>query len=268
MNTKRYSKSMVIAALIILLTISGCSALNQVAENGQKLPTQSTAASLPETGSISTQAPAKPTLSSQQVVTPTVQNVPAPVISTTPKALKAEVAADNLNLRIGPGFDYAVVRLLQQGFTVIPSGRSNDGLWIEVHTSDGSAGWVFGGYLQTSVDLAALPVTEAHGGLDSPAPTPNSSYRILVSIDNNVAEVTIARFPPNRKITATLGPAGTAPGLVVAKGKTDASGRTTLSFEMPANWEDGSRVTENDLVLAVSTNDSSFSRQVSVVYIH
>jgi uncharacterized protein YgiM (DUF1202 family) len=268
MNTTSHSRFIVIATLTALITLTGCSIFSQTEVDGQRLPIQSTAVVIPGTGSISGTTQSQPTIPTPLVVSPTPKITQAPVATETPQESKAVVAADNLNLRIGPGINYAVVRLLQQGLSVIPAGRSIDGLWIEIHTSDGSAGWVFGSYLQTSIDLAVLPVTEAHGGPDNPAPTLNSSYSILVLIEDNVATVTIARFPPNRKITATLGPTGKAPGLVVAEGKTDASGRTTLSFEMPANWEDGNRVTENDLFLAVSTNDSSFSRQVSVVYIH
>jgi uncharacterized protein YgiM (DUF1202 family) len=251
-----------------LVTITGCILFNQGVEGRQSNSTQTFPASNPDAKSTSSPTQPKASMPSPVVVYPTVQNTPLPTAAATPQTLEAVVAADSLNLRIGPGFDYAVVRLLQQGASVIPTGRSSDGLWIEVHMSDGSAGWVFGAYLQSSANLAALPVTEAYGGLDNPAPTAVSSYSILVSIDNNKATVTVARFPPNRKISAALGPAGKAPGLVVASGKTDASGRATLSFEMPATWENGSHVTEKDLVLAVSTNDSSFSRQVSVVYIH
>jgi uncharacterized protein YgiM (DUF1202 family) len=178
------------------------------------------------------------------------------------------VAADNLNLRIGPGFDHAVVRLLQGGLTVKADGRSVDGLWIEIHTTDGSAGWVFGAYLESKSDLASLPVTEAHGGVDDPAPVQNTTFSILMTIEDNIADVKISRFPPNRKIAVSLGPDGKTPSLVVASGQTDASGKATLSFEMPSYWEDGSPVTQSDLVLAVSTSDLKFSRQINVVYIH
>jgi hypothetical protein len=268
MNTTTHSRFIVFATLATLITLTGCSIFSQVEVDGQKLPVQSTAVVIPSTGSISRPTQSQLTIATPLVVSPNAQITQVPVATETPQESKTMVGADNLNLRIGPGFNYAVVRLLQQGLSVIPAGRSTDGLWIEIHTSDGSAGWVFGSYLQTSLDLTALPVTDAHGGPDNPAPTLNSSYSILVLIEDNVATVTIARYPPNRKITATLGPAGKAPGLVVAEGKTDASGRTTLSFEMPANWEDGSRVSENNLIMAVSTNDSSFSRQVNVIYIH
>ncbi len=147
------------------------------------------------------------------------------------------------------------------------TGRSANSLWVEVQLPDGSGGWAFSSYLISDASVASLPVHEAYGGPDGSLLPEKVTYTILVSIENNVATVDVEKFPANQKIVARLGLPGEEPTLEVADGKTDKNGTARLSFDMPARWEDGTRLSQSELVLEVSTLDGSYSYQVTVVYI-
>jgi hypothetical protein len=54
--------------------------------------------------------------------------------------------------------------------------------------------------------------------------------------------------------------------LEIARGVTDAGGRLTLSFEMPEEWSNGKPVTQNHLLLEVSTSDGKVHQSIDVVY--
>jgi uncharacterized protein YgiM (DUF1202 family) len=64
------------------------------------------------------------------------------------------VATDVLNVRAGPGLDYAVKSQLKDGDTITIIGKSADGLWWEY-----SGGWVSATYVKVSQDTSAVPVT-------------------------------------------------------------------------------------------------------------
>lgn len=71
-----------------------------------------------------------------------VQSAPAPVVVATPGALPVSVtvASPSLNIRSGPGYEYAVVLVVAQGSTLPVVGGS--GGWLSVRTPSGGAGWV------------------------------------------------------------------------------------------------------------------------------
>jgi SH3-like domain-containing protein len=219
--------------------------------------------------------PQQPVVASTPQVQPTAQSKPqaAPASNST-----AMINADQLNLRVGPGFTYKIARTLPRGEVVTPVGRSSDGDWIEVHLQDGSGGWVFASYLLTSADLVGLPISQASGGPVSqpvapavPAAAavpaaPASPFAVLVTIAANQAQTTISRFPASKPITATLATTGGSKSVVVASGQTDANGAAVLNFDMPFTWPDGTPVTQTSLVIIVSTTDGAFSRRATISY--
>ena len=64
-----------------------------------------------------------------------------------------------LNLRSGPGVNFARVSVLSNGDVVELLGRNARATWIQVRLADGRSGWVNSAYLNTAATLRALPVT-------------------------------------------------------------------------------------------------------------
>lgn len=268
MFTTRKFIQLITLAIIGLFFLAGCGVLNQSAPVNSPTPIMPIPTSSPDTNGI-------PQTGNQPTPIPPTAVIPSPTqIPVTPTAIptqvvtNATVGIDNLNLRIGPGFGYPVLKMVNTGQHLALEGRSTDSLWLLVKLPDGSQGWVFGVYLLTSLDISSLPVKEAYGGPQGPVVAPRISYSVLVSIVDNVATVDINRFPTNQEIEASLGLPGEAPDLVLASGKTDANGQAQVKFVMPARWSNGDLLTESELVLTVNTINDTYSKSVTVLYIH
>jgi uncharacterized protein YgiM (DUF1202 family) len=177
----------------------------------------------------------------------------------------AIVNVSKLNLRAGPGFAYFVLRVLDQGQKLSVLGRAADSVWIEVRLSDSSGGWVYASFVRTSSSMADLPVTEAAGGPNDPVPA-SQRYSLYMTISDNLAVVNVHKFPAEADVVVTLGLPDGSTSLVVATGSTDPGGNAQFVFSMPRQWPDGTRVTQNDLVLVASTADTKFSRTASIQY--
>ncbi len=68
------------------------------------------------------------------------------------------VNVQDLNLRRGPGFSAPIVGVLSAGTQISLVGRDPAAQWLEANTPIGH-GWVNAGFVVTTGDLAALPVT-------------------------------------------------------------------------------------------------------------
>ncbi len=71
-----------------------------------------------------------------------------------------QVTSENipLRLRAGPGLDFAVLDLLNDGTLLTIIGRNADASWLEVRTLDQARiGWVFAEYVTAFIDLNTLP---------------------------------------------------------------------------------------------------------------
>jgi hypothetical protein len=182
----------------------------------------------------------------------------------------AVVDVTGLNLRMGPGYGYGVIRVLPEGQRVQVLGRSVNGDWIEVMLDEQTGGWVYGRYLDTSLDLAALPVKEAYGGPynESGQPANNSSYNLYMSINGRQATIDLGRFPANTQVEALLGLPGESANLLVASGQTNENGSTQLNFVMPEKWQDGSPLSEQELLLVVRSADGSYHKSATIQYDH
>jgi hypothetical protein len=70
------------------------------------------------------------------------------------------VTANILNVRSGPGLNYAVIGALTRGEQVRLLGRNNAATWLRMETSAGFQGWVSAQYIRSSgpiLDLPTLP---------------------------------------------------------------------------------------------------------------
>jgi len=70
------------------------------------------------------------------------------------------VTADTLNLRGGPGTDYAVLDVLRTGDAGNATGRDASGVWLQVQMAYGKTGWVHGGFVKLNGGIGDLPVAE------------------------------------------------------------------------------------------------------------
>jgi uncharacterized protein YgiM (DUF1202 family) len=253
----------------------------------------------PVSGQIATKAAptlAFPPADTQPAPVPTIAALPtqqsAPV-SATAAGNTAVVNVNQLNLRVGPGLNYSVAKTLNQGVVFALLGKSNDGNWFEVQLQDGSNGWVFSAFVTTSANLANLPVGQTPNNVvSSVAPSATGSipltgsvvvptassvapsaavvptvvpattnpFPIVVTIANNLAQVTLARYPASKSVVATLAVRGTSESVQIAVATIDANGSANFNFPMPFSWPDGTPLTQPNLLLTVNTTDGSFSR--------
>lgn len=217
----------------------------------------------------------QPTLEVQTAPTST----PAPTF--TPAPINGTVQVDALNLRLGPGLQHQVLGLLNTGFVLEIIGRSEIGEWLLVKLPNGVSGWVYAQYIETSSDLASLPVREAYGGAyptvinsgnpeENEAPVETSATRdnpaILVLIESNIAEVSVKGFPANTKIEVFLRLPGASSGIIIGKGETSSQGKATIIFRMPYTWADGSPLETGEMIVEVSTMDNDYSQAVIIEY--
>jgi len=174
---------------------------------------------------------------------------------------------DKLNLRAGPGLSYQIIRELAQGQVFSVLGRNLYSDWLVVLLPDGTGGWVYSPFIYTNADITSLPISEAYGGPSGSEAGQPASLPLLVTIRDNQAEVNVAGFPSHKVIIVSLGTPGNHSDITLGKGKTDNNGNTNLSFQMPNKWSNGELVTEQDLILTVSTEDGSFTREVKILYL-
>lgn len=87
---------------------------------------------------------------------------------------QCEVVTDGLNLRFGPGTNYAPpIRQLDNGTQLQPLAHNSDASWIQVTViATGQVGWVSASsdYVECNIDLKTLPLE-----IPTPTPTPTPS---------------------------------------------------------------------------------------------
>lgn len=96
----------------------------------------------------------------------------------TPVAVQAgptpfvEVQAENLNVRLGPGTDFPVLGQLKAGMQLALVGRNDASDWLVVCCVDDKPGWVATRLVQTTADIASLPVGLVPTRVPTPTPLP------------------------------------------------------------------------------------------------
>jgi hypothetical protein len=71
------------------------------------------------------------------------------------------IAGESINVREGPGRNFAPVGALRPGATVEVIGRSGDGQWVQVRLEDDVEGWVFADLVRIIEPTSAATATEA-----------------------------------------------------------------------------------------------------------
>jgi hypothetical protein len=121
-------------------------------------------------------------------------------VTGTPSGPTARVNADQdqINVRSGPGTDYAVIGVLVAGQVVPAYGKSAAGLWIQIAYPgvEGGVAWVYSP-LVTLIRGGELPIVE-------PPPTPTP--RVTPTIDPTLAAQFVVEAPATRLPTFTAPP--------------------------------------------------------------
>ncbi len=118
-------------------------------------PSAESAQAWPQTGTCEENiARALPTRTPTPTLSPTTKPRPPILLDQT-----EGVAMVNANIRLGPGFDYAIVGRLNQGETVQVSGRDQTATWLQVVPE--RIGWVYAPLIQLDVPVSSLRVVAA-----------------------------------------------------------------------------------------------------------
>lgn len=78
---------------------------------------------------------------------------------TTAAEAEGTVTAEALNLRSGPGLDFAVLAIIHGGDTVQVAGRDEEGDWLLVTTSEGWRGWVGAKHIAYGPRVDDIPIS-------------------------------------------------------------------------------------------------------------
>ncbi len=108
------------------------------------------------------------TLTNSPTYAPTVFNTATPTAGPLPAQTYVPftvfTGADNLALRVGPGYLFTRIGLLPEGASLRVLGRSRGGEWALVQTSDNRVGWMFIQLITASgSDWATAPYSDPVG---------------------------------------------------------------------------------------------------------
>jgi TolB protein len=123
--------------------------------------------------------------------TPTTQpeplDTPGPTEAAITETAQAEIVAAGLNVREGPGLNYAVSGTVAQGDILDITGVSADSNWLQIVTADGKAGWISGqaAYVRIVGSLDTIPTLNVESSnvqlsnIQPPAEKANSGGQII-----------------------------------------------------------------------------------------
>lgn len=120
----------------------------------------------------------------------------APVAEAAAPGPEANVTADILNVRAGPGTGYAVVGRVTAGQTFPIVGKSEDGQWWQIDIA-GKKGWVYGQYVKAPGSTAGVPVVKvapppkAAAQAAAPRPSAPGFFGYGIQIDPGATDAAI-----------------------------------------------------------------------------
>ncbi len=137
-------KGLLLFVILFGLVASACSTDTATEES---IPTLTLAPNVSRTPRFTaTPIPSRtpqPTLTltpSESPIPPTPSNTFTP--SATPPILGSVVSLQSINVREGPGVNFAAIEALKPASRVEILGRNNDGTWLNIRMEDGNEGWV------------------------------------------------------------------------------------------------------------------------------
>jgi hypothetical protein len=140
------------------------------------------------------------TASAPITVPAAVIDLPAPTAAVSASTAPQGKATGLINVRSGPGTDFAAVAALNADESVELVGKTAGGDWWQVRLASGATGWVLGQLLTTAGDVATVAVAA-----DIPTPPTAAPGADVAPTAAPAAEPTAA---PAAELTATPAPAG------------------------------------------------------------
>jgi uncharacterized protein YraI len=117
-----------------------------------------------------------------------------------------------VNVRNGPGVEFAVVDSLDPGETAAITGKSTAGDWWQVALGDGQAGWVLGQLVSASGDTSAVAVPA-----NMPTPPPTATPAPVAAVPAPATDATpAAEAAPAATETAPAGDTAATPAAPAA----------------------------------------------------
>ena len=116
------------------------------------------------------------------------------------------------------------------------------------------------------MNINDLKVTSASSGpiLDTSSGGAGGLTGATVFIQGNQGATFVTGMPANAMVSATLSPSsGSGKALAVASGYGDALGTITLTFQMPTNWADGSKVESGTMTLTFTSGSTTMTAWVT-----
>jgi uncharacterized protein YgiM (DUF1202 family) len=123
-----------------------------------------TATPAADLSTTSTSPAAAPTLTATSQ--PQTLVTPNPTTTTQSAIVQAEIISAGLNVREGPGVDYAVIGTVVQGDILTITGVSANDNWLQVFTTAAKPGWISGQstYVRVAGSLSDVPVVNPPSG--------------------------------------------------------------------------------------------------------
>ena len=112
-----------------------------------------------------------------QIATKTPTSLPTIPVARTPFALRNEIegiALVNANIRLGPGFEYAIIGRLSETEVVQVRGRDETATWLQITPE--RVGWVYAPLIQMDEPVSSLKIIVAPP-LPSKTPAPPPHFR-------------------------------------------------------------------------------------------
>ncbi len=169
---RRISFVLVLAVLVLAMMVGlyGCRSFLTLDRNQTPTPTPLRAITATPQPTLPLPATVTPTASPPlATATPTALPLATPIPTPAPQVV---VVADLLNVRAGPGAEYALVATVVRGVVMEPIGRSADGQWLLVCCFVGQAGWVSNraDLVSINFDSSTLPVIIVAAPTVTPTP--------------------------------------------------------------------------------------------------
>ena len=141
----------------------------------------------------------------EPIFTPTA----APTFTPTPALPSAVIfSTQSVNVRQGPGTEFAVITTAEPGAEVLVLAQSGDGLWSQIRLASGVEGWV-------SSSLLRLRPGEGVPATPTPAPTDTPAATATPPPATNTPPPTATAPPTDTPApTSTVTPTATAPAVV------------------------------------------------------
>lgn len=102
-----------------------------------------------------------------------------------------------LSVRVGPGTEWRLLRVIPAGFNVAVDGRDVTGAWVRGITQDGTIGWMAARFLSIGTDGSFnLPLIDREAAISVGAPPPGTAVvSVPVVEDTSTTEETTAAAP-------------------------------------------------------------------------